>query len=99
MILLQEAQFIHNTEENVVRLCPTVRNFTGENPIAPPVIQANLKDMFDNWSVCENKTVRDFAYLLCDGTKKVNEAYAANGMSTDNHVYYGTSPVVNNALS
>lgn len=38
------------------------------------------------------------AYLLSDGVMKVYKMYTASGMSTDDHVFHATSPVVIKAL-
>lgn len=76
----------------------TLKNFTGENPIAVRVFLANLKDTFDKCGVCKSEAAPVLAYFLIDGDKKVYKTYPANGMCADAYVYHGTLPVLMNAL-
>lgn len=70
ILSLQQARYIHDTHEHVVGLCATLKNFTGEKPIALPAILAHLKCKYDNRSVCKGDTVQGFANALHDAAKK-----------------------------
>lgn len=96
--LQQRARCIHETKAKILGLCPTLWNFTGENPIAVPDFLANLKETFDNCSVCESKGINVHASMLSYSVREVSKTYTTNEMSTDAHVCQGARPVVINAL-
>lgn len=98
MISQQEAWCIYDTKKRVVGLCPTLRNFTRKKAIALLAFVADLKDTFDNCSVCEVEALWVPACMLSDGAKEMYETYTASGLSTDADVDHGTWKVVVNAL-
>lgn len=90
MILLQEAQCIHDNMARAVGLCPTLMNLVGEKPIVLLAFLANLKDIFDNCGVRVGDAARDLAFSFCDLTNEVYEVYTANDFSTYDHVNHET---------
>lgn len=72
--------------------------FTEAKVIDLLTVSANFKVMFKKCNACVGEAVCVLAYLLDDGAKLGYEAYTANEMNTDAHVYYKTRPVVINAL-
>lgn len=77
---------------------PTLRIFTVEKPIALLAFLADRKDSLHNCGLCESENVQVPANLLSGGAQKVDDAYKANGMSTDAHLHRETRPVIINAL-
>lgn len=68
MTLVQKPQCIYDTKERVSGLYSTLRNFRGK-PTALLAVLSDLKDTFDNFSVCEGEPVRGLAYLLSDSAR------------------------------
>lgn len=83
---LQEAGCIHDTREQVVRLCPNLMNIMGEKPIVQLAFLADPNNTSNNCGTCENKAVWNLSYLLSDFAREVYEAYNTNGMITDAHI-------------
>lgn len=63
-----------------------------------PAFVVNLKNTVDTCDVYEGEAVRVLALLLNDGAKSVYQTYSAHEMSTNDHVYHGTWPMVINVL-
>lgn len=81
-----------------MRLFPTLRNLTGEKPIALQDFLGNLKDTFENCSLCEGEPVQGFAYLLSDNAIDLDEVYNGNEMRTNAFHYHERWPVIINAM-
>lgn len=98
MILLQEAYYNHETRDLVVVLSHHIKESNEKNAMPLLAILANLKDIFDNCGVCEEKPARVRVNLLSDAAEKVNKTHTAEGLNMDRHVFRLSWPVVTNSL-
>lgn len=93
-ISLQKAWCFRDTKEQSVGLCPTLRYFTEKKTIEPLDGLAEFMNTFGNFGPCESEAVRFLSCYLSNSAREAYEAYTANEMNKDTHVYRGTWPVV-----
>lgn len=78
---------------------PYNKVFTEEQAIALIDLLADFMDTYDNYGVCKNTPVRILAYMQSNGSRIAFEAYTANRIKINGHLFHVTCSVIINILN